>query len=96
MAGVFEVSKPHFDRNTVNTYTDVGNLRHRGIKMSLTGKPMTGVTVAVGAVFLQARVSGLPVTQGFIGDVPPGTPPRISRVNVKYEVPGWRGLSVDT
>ena len=96
MVGVFEVSKPYFDRNTVNTYTDVGNLRHRGIEMSLTGKPMTGVTVVAGAVFLQARVSGLPVTQGFIGDVPPGTPPKISRVNVQYEVPGWRGLSVDT
>ena len=95
MAGVFEVSKPYFDRDTANIYTDVGNLRHRGIEMSLAGRPIKGVTVVAGAMILQARVSGLPVDQGLIGDVPPGTPPTITRLNVQYEIPAWHGLSVD-
>ena len=71
MAGAFEVSKPYFDRDPVNIYTSVGNLRHRGIEMSLAGQPVKGLTVVAGVVFLQARVSGLPVDQGLIGDVPP-------------------------
>ncbi len=96
MAGVFEVSKPYFDRNPANIYTSVGSLRHRGIEMSLAGQPLKGVTVVAGALFLQARVAGLPVSQGIIGDVPPGTPPSISRINVQYEVPPVHGLSVDT
>ncbi len=95
VAGVFEVSKPYFDRNIVNLYTDVGNLRHRGIEMSLAGRPMTGLTVVAGAVFLQARVSGLSVDRGLIGRVPPGTPPTIMRLNVQYDIPAWKGFSVD-
>ncbi len=95
MAGVFQVSKPYFDRNTVNIYTNVGGLRHRGIEMSLAGKVVPNVTVIAGAVFIQARASGLTVDQGLIGNVPPGTPPRLYRVNVQYDVPQVKGFSVD-
>jgi iron complex outermembrane recepter protein len=95
VAGVFEVSKPYFDRNTVNIYGEVGSLRHRGFETSLAGKPMENVTVVAGAVFLQARVSGLPVDQGLIGDVPPGTPPSLVRINVQYDIPALSGFSVD-
>lgn len=95
VSGVFEVTKPYFDRNTALLFTDVGQLRHRGIEVSLAGKPRDDLTVVAGAVFLQARVSGLPVDQRLIGPVPPGTPPHIIRANLQYEIPGWRGLSVD-
>lgn len=96
LAGVFQVSKPFFDRNTVNFYMTVGNLRHRGVEISLTGKPMDKVTIVAGAVLLQARVSGLPVDQGLIGPVPPGTPPGLYRLSVQYDIPSVQGLSVDT
>ena len=96
VAGVFEVSKPFFDRNTVNIYTDVGDLRHRGIELSLTGRPFTGLTVVGGAVFLQARVMGLSVDQGLIGKIPPGTSPRQYRLNLQYGAPSWRGFTVET
>lgn len=96
VAGVFEVSKPYFDRNPANVYTTVGNLRHRGVEMSLAGKAAENLTVIAGAVFLQARVSGLPVAQGLIGPVPPGTPPHIIKLNLQYDVAALRGFSVDT
>ena len=95
VAGVFEVTKPYFDRNTANIYTDVGNLRHRGIEMSLAGKPMSDVTIVAGAVFLQARVSGLSVDRGLIGRIPPGIPPQTFRFNVQYGPPTWHGISAD-
>jgi iron complex outermembrane receptor protein len=96
MAGVFQVKKPYFGRNTANIYTNVGGLRHRGIEMSLAGQPVQNLTVVAGAVFLQARASGLAVDQGLIGNVSPGTSPRIFKTSFQYDLPWVSGLSVDT
>jgi len=95
VAGVFEVSKPYFDRTPANIFTDVGALRHRGIELSFAGRLAQGLNVVAGAMFLQARVSGLPVDQGVLGRVPTGTAPRIFNFNVQYGPPSWRGFSVD-
>lgn len=96
VAGVFEISKPYFDRDQTNVYTDVGALRHRGVEMSLTGQLLPGMTVVAGAVLLQARVSGLSVDRGLIGRVPPGQPPATYLLNAQYALPMLRGFSVDT
>jgi len=95
MAGIFQVEKPYFDRNTANIYTDVGALRHRGIEMSLAGQPVKGLTVVAGALLLQAKASGLPVDQGLIGDRSPGTPPMTIKTNIQYDIAPVPGLSVD-
>ena len=96
VAGLFDVKKPYFDRDTANIYTGVGSIRHRGIELSLSGKPLPGLTVIAGSVFLQARVSGLSVDRGLIGDTPPGTSPRLFRLSLQYGPSSWRGVSVDT
>ncbi len=57
MAGVFEVKKPYFNIDATNLYTEVGDLRHRGVELSLAGQVMEGLTVVAGTVLLQARVS---------------------------------------
>ncbi len=95
MAGVFEVSKPYFDRDTANVYAVVGDLTHRGVEMSLTGRPLPGLTVVAGALFLKARVAGLPVDRGLIGEVVPGTAPRVLRFNAQYSGPTWRGFMIE-
>jgi iron complex outermembrane recepter protein len=95
VAGVFEVKKPYFDRNRVNFYEAVGDLSHRGVELSLTGKPFTGMTVVGGAVFLKARVSGLPVDQGTISSKPPGTASRLLKLNMQYGAPSWGGLVLE-
>jgi len=96
IAGVFEVEKPYFDRNTTtNIYTDVGKLRHRGVEMSLSGRPAPGLTMIIGALALQARASGAPVDQGLIGDRSPGTPPFTFKSSIQYDIPAVPGLSAD-
>ena len=95
VAGVFEVSKPYFERNLVNVYTDVGSLSHKGIEVSFTGQPIPGLRIVSGALFLKARISGLPIDQGLIGDISPGTPPRTILFNVQYGAPSWGGITVD-
>jgi iron complex outermembrane receptor protein len=96
IAGVFEISKPYFDRDQNNIYTNVGSLRHRGVEMSLTGQVMSGLTVVAGTVLLRARASGLSVDRGLIGPVPPGIPPARYLLNLQYALPAVRGFAIDT
>ncbi|MGY8994742.1 MAG: TonB-dependent receptor domain-containing protein, partial [Rhodospirillales bacterium] len=95
VAGVFEVKKPYFDRDTSNVFARVGALRHRGVEMSLSGQPLEGLKVIAGVVLLQARVSGTTVNLGLIGDVPPGKTPVLVRLNADYGPAAWRGFSVN-
>ncbi len=95
VGGVFEVSKPYFDRDPANVYSVVGSLKHSGVEMSLSGQPFTGLTVVAGAVFLKARVSGLPVDNGLIGKISPGTAPRLLRLNLQYGAPSWKGFTIE-
>jgi iron complex outermembrane receptor protein len=96
IAGVFEISKPYFDRDQSNIYTNVGALRHRGVEMSLTGQIMPGLTVVAGTLLLRARASGLSVDRGLVGPVPPGLPPAKYLANVQYAFPALPSLALDT
>ena len=94
-AGIFEITKPYFDRNLANVYESVGQLSHKGVELSLAGRPFTGLNVVAGMMFLKARVSGLPVEQGLIAARPPGILPRFFRVDVQYGLPSWNGFAIE-
>jgi iron complex outermembrane receptor protein len=96
LAGVFEVSKPYFDRDPANVFTFVGDVRHRGVEVSLAGRPVPDLTVVAGLMYLQPRISGSTVDRGLIGRVPPGRPPLLVRFNANYAPPAWGGLSLET
>ena len=96
MAGVFEVKKPFFDRNAANIFTNVGNLSHRGVELSLSGRVAPGLTVVAGAMLLRARIEANASVASFIGTVPAGKPNRNVRLNVQYGPAAWRGFSVDS
>ncbi|MGE4062105.1 MAG: TonB-dependent receptor [Rhodospirillaceae bacterium] len=96
LAGLFEVSKPYFDRDPANLFTSVGDVRHRGVEISLAGQPFADLTVVAGVMLLQARVSGSTVDHGLIGPVPPGRTPELIRFNANYAPPSWGGLSLET
>ncbi len=95
MLGAFQISKPYYDRDAANLYTVVGNLKHKGFEFSLTGKPISSVTVVAGAVYIKGRVSGLPVDNGTIGATEPGLAPYTVRLNVQYSAPSWKGASME-
>lgn len=95
VAGVFEVSKPYLDRDTTNLFRPVGRIRNRGVEASVTGTPIPALTVVAGAVLIQSRVSGLTVTSGLIGKVPPGVWSRTLSLSLQYGPKSWNGLSLE-
>lgn len=95
VAGLFEVSKPYFDRDAARLFTRVGALTHRGAEVSLSAEPIADLKVVGGAMLLKARVSGFTVDQGLIAEVPPGRPPAVLRLNANYAPPAWRGFSLN-
>ena len=95
VAGVFEVQKPYFNLNTANVYTNLGDVTHRGIELSLAGRLAEGLTVVAGTVLIESRVEAPLVTSGVVGKTPVNVYPRVSRLNVQYGPQSWNGLSVD-
>lgn len=95
IAGVFEVTKPYFDRNAANLFTTVGGLSHRGLEFSLSGQLAPGLTVVGGAMLLKARIDAHAGLANLIGPVPAGRPNRNVRLSVQYGPASWNGLSVN-
>lgn len=95
VAGLFEVKKPLFDLDQSAFFRQLGNVRHRGVEVSLSGGPAPGLTVVAGVVGLQARLSGPMVDNGTMGAIPPETIPLNSILNVQYGPESWNGFSVD-
>lgn len=96
VGGVFEVKKPFFNLDTTNVFTQVGDVRHRGVELSLTGQVIPGLTVVAGTVLLKARTEGQAVAAGRIGAVPLGRFPHIMRLNIQYGPKAWNGFSLDS
>lgn len=95
VAGLFEVRKPYFNTDESNIYTTLGDVRHRGLEMSLNGTPHPDWSIVAGAVLMEPRVTGEPVREGRIGRKPVGQTERLLRLNVEYRPPALRALSVD-
>ncbi len=95
VATAFQIKKPYQNIDTTNLYTNIGDVRHRGIEVSVAGQAAEGLRIVAGAVFLQARLFGTLVDQGRIGQVPIGRTPRALRFDVEYGPKSWQGASVD-
>ncbi len=95
VGGLFEVKKPLFDLDQNQFFRELGNVRHRGVEVSLSGSPAPGLTVVAGLVGLQARLTGPLVDNGTIGAIPPETIPLNGILNVQYGPASWNGFSID-
>jgi iron complex outermembrane recepter protein len=64
------VEKPYFNLDEESRFRQLGTVANRGVEMSIAGRVVKGLTVNAGATWLDARVSGVQVEQGLIGDRP--------------------------
>jgi iron complex outermembrane receptor protein len=86
--GAFDIHKPYFNVDADNIYTQLGRLQYRGLETSLSYNN-AGLTVLLGGVFIQPRVTREIAESGATGDVPLGPVPLTVTANVDYAPPRW-------
>jgi iron complex outermembrane receptor protein len=95
VAGLFDVRKPYFALDPAKEFRQLGEVRNRGIEASLAGQITPRLSIVLGAVFLDATVSGDAVKLGLIGRKPLGSIGRTINGAANWEVPWVEGLSLD-
>jgi iron complex outermembrane receptor protein len=95
VAGVFDVRKPYFALDTGRVFRRLGEVRNRGIEVSLAGQITPRLSIVLGAVFLKARVGGDAVDLGLIGPRPVGSIGRNINGALNWNLPWVEGLSID-
>ena len=86
--GAFEIHKPYFNTDANNFYRQLGQLQYRGLETSLSYND-NGLTVLIGGVLLQPRVTRTVAEPGATGDVPLGPVPLTLTANLDYAPPQW-------
>ena len=95
VAGVFDVRKPYYALDPEFLFRELGVVRNRGIEMSLAGQITPRLSIVLGAVFLDATVSGDQVDLGLIGRRPIGSVGRTITGALNWNLPWVEGLSLD-
>lgn len=88
VAGGFEIERPYFGTDAGGLFRALGQLRHRGIEISLTGSPLEGLTLVAGGVLLDAKVSAGDADTGSVGKRPVGTPSSKLIASLDWRTPG--------
>ena len=94
IVGVFEVEKPYFDLDANRIFRGLGDVRHRGVEVSLAGSPIENLSLVAGARFLDAEVSGALVESGSIGATPVAAYRTHGVASVNYAIAST-GFSID-
>jgi iron complex outermembrane recepter protein len=90
----FDTRKPYagFDGST-GQFRFLGQVRHRGVEASLTGRPAHGLSILLGGVLLDPRLRAPAGAQ--LGPRPVAVPNLRGIASVDYAIPGVPGLSLD-
>jgi iron complex outermembrane receptor protein len=91
---LFTTKKPRGLVNADGYYTTSGKDQHRGIELNVQGKASQNVRILGGITWLDARQkkTGSDLTDG---ERVIGVPARQANLNVEWDVPGARGLTLD-
>lgn len=95
VVGVFEVRKPYFQLDEANVFALLGDVRNRGLELSLAGKLTARLNVVAGAVLLDPEVTGEGVRLGRVGRRPVGLAERTLRFNADWRPSFSEKLSFD-
>ena len=95
VAGLFDVRKPYFALDPDLVFRQLGEVRNRGIEMSLAGQITPRLNTVLGVVLLDATVSGDAVDLGLIGPRPVGSFGQHITGALNWNLPWVQGLSLD-
>jgi iron complex outermembrane recepter protein len=94
VAGVFQLERPYYSIDADNLYRALGDLRNRGIEISLAGALTPRLSVVSGLVLADPRVIGEAFEAGRTGRRPVAATTRLARLDAEYVVPALEGLSL--
>jgi iron complex outermembrane receptor protein len=83
-ASAFRIKKPLFALDDNLVFRVRGAVQHQGLEASLAGAPVPGLTVLMGALWLDARNSGEDVLDGSLGRRPVGQPAISGRMAINW------------
>ncbi|WP_269715988.1 TonB-dependent receptor [Caulobacter sp. NIBR2454] len=89
----FDTRKPYAGVDPANQYRLIGDVRHRGIESSLSGKLSKNLSVVLGGVYIDPHLDRGPTAA--LGPRPVGVPKLQAVANVSYAVVAIPGLTVD-
>ena len=92
ITSVFQIRKPYFSFDAFNRYVEVGNVRHSGAELSLSGKVTERLQLVAGAVFIDAKVKSAGTLLA-IGSDPIGVPSTKIRIDASYRTGILNGLT---
>ncbi len=87
VVGVFEVSKPYFNLDTTDRFRQLGEVRHRGVELSVAGKVAPGLNMVLGNLLIDQKLND--------GRQPIGATPRKTILSLNYRLPKHPALSLD-
>ena len=87
VAGVFDVSKPFFENDATSRFAQTGSVRHRGIEFSVAGKVAPGLTMVLGNLLIDQKLS--------TGLRPRGATRRKTILSLNYRLPKNPAWSFD-
>jgi iron complex outermembrane receptor protein len=92
IAAVFDVAKPAPGLRSDGVYSLVGDVRHRGVEVSINGQVTPSTRVLFGLMAMRPRISGPMVEAGLVGAIPPGISSVVAVAGVDQVLgfaPGW-------
>lgn len=84
LLGAFEVHKANFSLNADDVYTQLGQIRNRGLEASATFSDGHGLAAVLGGVWLQAQLLGVPADAASPGTTPLGAVPLVFNADLDY------------
>nr|WP_246438547.1 TonB-dependent receptor [Novosphingobium piscinae] len=96
VASWFDLRKPYFEIDRSDGFFKIlGEVQHQGYELSLSGKPVSGLSFVAGAVFMDAQVTGEAVADGRLGRRPIGRTRTLIDASVDWMPAGQKRWSVD-
>jgi iron complex outermembrane recepter protein len=96
ISSLFQIEKPTPGLDALNVYGLIGQARHRGLEISLVGRPTPSINIVSGLVVLDADRLGELIDRGVLIGRAVGVPKVTALVNLTYQVPFLKGLSIDS
>ncbi len=95
VVAAFQITKPYFSFAADREFVVLGDQRHRGFEVSLTGQLLERLHIVAGAVIMDPVVTGPGRAAGLVGSRPTGVSKLFGRVDLNYQtdLPGNLALT---